>query len=294
MFSWACVGTKADEVRGDPEREVRAKEIQVAVEAALEKLLPRRSVRENGARPSERKAARQTRQPPPTVSVEVLPPRNSHDSAGRRRPFFQSRSSTAQSAEAQQDLPNITVDGQPVAASKLDPDSTDRHPTLAVKPTNPSNLATTATSSATQIPKFELDAPVADLLVATSPPSAPAHFGPAGAPPAVYVGGPYRDPEGRVLGADGAQAVLDEGGGAPDHRGDRPDGRGGVAEGDGGEGNGLDELQNGPDGGSEREDEEEEAGQGCELEREEARYEDEGIRHFRWTSAKTGEGVQDV
>ncbi|GAA5985870.1 hypothetical protein JCM10908_006313 [Rhodotorula pacifica] len=301
LFSWACVGTKADEVRGDPELEKRAKEMQDEVDKALEKLVPRRvvEVAANGdGKGTRRKRVikKDVAQPPPapTVSVEVLPPKNSKEAAARRR---QQKTATAKTTSStsngQKELPKVVVDGQEVDRSALDPQSSNRDKTVSfdrpaasrtstVESTASSNapsLASTAGTAAT----FELDAPMADLLYATSPPAAPPHFGPAGAPPAVYIGGPYRDPEGRLLGSEDVDAVLEEGGGAPDHR------RAGEE---------LDELERGPDGanggtaangGADTEDEEE-----CELEEEEQRYEDEGIRHFRWTSAKTGEGVQEV
>lgn len=298
LFSWACVGTKADEVRGDPELEARAKEIQDEVEKALQKLVPRRvndTALRTGYTPGKRR--RRTVEPdpaappPPTVSVEVLPPKGSKDAALRRRAQKLAVSkSTSRSSRIEDELPKVVIDGKQVDPSTLDPCSSDREPNLVVdRPaaSRTSTIGSTASSAAPSVATttgtaatFELDAPLSDLLYATSPPAAPAHFGPAGAPPAVYVGGPYRDPEGRLLGSEDVDAILEEGGGEPDHRR---------------EGEDLDELEGavaelGTTGG-ETDTEEEES---CELEEEEQRYEAEGIRHFRWTSAKTGEGVQEV
>ncbi|POY73172.1 hypothetical protein BMF94_3802 [Rhodotorula taiwanensis] len=279
LFSWACVGTKADEVRGDPEKEARAKQIQDAVDEVLRKLVP------TGATSEDLEGKNPTARPAPTVSVEVLPPRHSREAAGRRRQKRDAASKPSAPISRSSELPRVVVDGQQVDPAKLDPNSTDRNPDVQIdRPT--SSRTTTASSAADSIATtetaatFELNAPIADLLVATSPPSAPAHFGPAGAPPAVYVGGPYKDPEGRILGTDDVDAVLEEGGGAPDHRREGSEQTNGIANG-----------RSGPNG---RETEEDSDGEACELEREERRYEEEGIRHFRWTSAKTGEGVQEV
>ncbi|TKA55803.1 hypothetical protein B0A53_02941 [Rhodotorula sp. CCFEE 5036] len=305
LFSWACVGTKADEVRGDPEREKRAREIQDEVERALRKLMPRRVVEvggSNGDKQKRRRAARvgngvEQARPPPTVSVEVLPPKGSKEAAARRRQkLAAARATSSTTSIAQDELPKVVVDGEQVAPSALDPHSSNRDPNLLIdrpstsrtstaNSTTSSNAASVATATTTgTAATFELDAPLSDLLYATSPPPAPAHFGPAGAPPAVYIGGPYRDPEGRLLGSEDVDAVLEEGGGAPDHR------REGLEQAED-QNQDLDELERDAEEIGEGQAEGEE---GCKLEEEEERYEDQGIRHFRWTSAKTGEGVQEV
>ena len=240
LFSWACVGTKADEVRGDPEREKRAREIQDEVERALRKLMPRRVVEVGGSNGDKQKRGRAARvgngveqaRPPPTVSVEVLPPKGSKEAAARRRQkLAAARATSSTTSIAQDELPKVVVDGEQVAPSALDPHSSNRDPNLLIdrpstsrtstaNSTTSSNAASVATATTTgTAATFELDAPLSDL------PPAPAHFGPAGAPPAVYIGGPYRDPEGRLLGSEDVDAVLEEGGGAPDHR------RGGGGEG---------------------------------------------------------------
>ena len=273
------------------------------MERALQKLVPRRVVEVgvNGDK-RRRRAAKggngvEQAQPPPTVSVEVLPPKGSKEAAARRRrKLAAARETSSNTSVAQDELPKVVVDGEQVAPSALDPHSSDRDPNLLIdrpptsrtstaNSTTSSNAASVATATTTgTAATFELDAPLSDLLYATSPPPAPAHFGPAGAPPAVYIGGPYRDPEGRLLGSEDVDAVLEEGGGAPDHR------REGLEETEDPDQD-LDELERDAEEIGEGQDEGEE---GCELEREEERYEDEGIRHFRWTSAKTGEGVQEV
>lgn len=309
LFSWACVGTKADEVRGDPEREKRAREIQDEVERALRKLMPRRVVEVGGSNGDKQKRRRGARvgngngveqaRPPPTVSVEVLPPKGSKEAAARRRQkLAAARATSSTTSIAQDELPKVVVDGEQVAPSALDPHSSNRDPNLLIdrpptsrtstaNSTTSSNAGSVATATTTgTAATFELDAPLSDLLYATSPPPAPAHFGPAGAPPAVYIGGPYRDPEGRLLGSEDVDAVLEEGGGAPDHR------REGLEE--EAEDQDLDELEREEEEIEDQQEREEGEEGGCELEEEEERYEDEGIRHFRWTSAKTGEGVQEV
>ena len=275
------------------------------MERALQKLVPPRGAVEgaeaSGDKQKRRRAARvgngvEQARPPPTVSVEVLPPKGSKEAAARRRHKLAATRATSSSntSAAQDELPKVVVDGEQVAPSALDPQSSNRDPNLLIdrpptsrtstaNSTTYSNAGSVATGTTTgTAATFELDAPLSDLLYATSPPPAPAHFGPAGAPPAVYIGGPYRDPEGRLLGSEDVDAVLEEGGGAPDHR------REGLEEADE-----LDELEREAEEIPEGQEEDTER-EGCELEEEEQRYEDEGIRHFRWTSAKTGEGVQEV
>ncbi|TNY22562.1 small rab GTPase Rab7a [Rhodotorula diobovata] len=230
-FCWVCVGAKADEA--DP---ARASELSAAVERTLEELLPRRSGRQ--AAEAARRARERRKGKAPTVSVEVLHAPQERSGAPRKirrakRPV-----------------------GQPAAPAP------GRAPEPAPSSTagTSSAGASTATTSATATPTFELDEPIADLLVATSPPTAPAHFGTAGAPPAVWLGGPFGK-EGHVL-EDG------EGGGAVD-----------VGE---------SAVKDGEDDEGESEEEPEE-------ERSEAeRFADEGIKHFQRTSAKTGEGVDEV
>lgn len=239
-FCWVCVGTKADEL--DEEGEKRAKEIQDAVDKALEELLPRRK---SGRR---RKEAEGGKTLVPKVSVEVLPPPGKEGKLKRRRlPRVQigdRETQLAPSASSALGAPNGSATVQ-IAASTTD---------------SPSATASTASTASTP-PAFELDEPIPDLLVATSPPSAPLHFGRAGAPPAVYEGGPYKEPDGHIM----AREDLEDDSMRPDHR-----------NGEAGE----EVLEGEPE-------EEEETD-------EVTRFMNAGIKHFPRTSAKTGEGVEEV
>ncbi|GAA5840643.1 hypothetical protein JCM9279_007388 [Rhodotorula babjevae] len=245
-FCWVCVGTKADEA--DP---ARAAEISSAVERTLAELLPRRTGRESAAAAQRAEQRRRDRKAP-TVSVEVLhAPRRGEQAPpsrkirrARRPPQPQARPGQASEPAASSAVPHDGASAASAAGS------------------------TAGGSSATGTPTFELDEPIADLLFATSPPAAPAHFGDAGAPAAVWRGGPYGK-EGHVLaGGDGEVDLGEEMDGAEG-------GKGGHNVGE--------------------EDEEEELEEEEERDRSEAeRFADEGIRHFKRTSAKTGEGVDEV
>ncbi|BGP26549.1 ras small GTPase, Ras type [Rhodotorula toruloides] len=245
-FCWVCVGTKVDELaeRGE-EGEKRAKEIQEAVEKVLQELLPRG---QGGRRRSEAQGGKAVI---PKVSVEVLPPRGKGENLKKRRlPQVQvgdRRTEFAPSAQSALGAPNGSAAVQVAASSPTPTDS-------------PSATALTA-STASPPAAFELDEPIPDLLVATSPPSAPLHFGRAGAPPAIYEGGPYKDPDGYLM----EREDLEDDSMRPDHR-----------DGEVGE----EVVQDEPE-------EEEEVDQV-------ARFMSDGIKHFPRTSAKTGEGVEEV
>jgi len=247
-FCWVCVGTKADEA--DP---AHAAEVSTAVERTLAELLPRRTGRESAA-DAQRAEQRRRDRKAPTVSVEVLhAPRPGEHAApprkirrARRPPLAQAHPGRASEPAASGAPPGDGASSASAAGS------------------------TAGGSSATATPTFELDEPIADLLLATSPPAAPAHFGDAGAPAAVWRGGPYGK-EGHVLAGDEGEVDVGE-----------------EVDGDEGRKGGY---EVGGDEDEDEEDVEEEAGR----ERSEAeRFADEGIRHFKRTSAKTGEGVDEV
>ncbi|GAA5921917.1 hypothetical protein JCM3775_003414 [Rhodotorula graminis] len=245
-FCWVCVGAKADEA--DP---AHAAEISAAVERTLAELLPRRTGRESAAAAQRAEQRRRDRKAP-TVSVEVLhAPRRGDQGAPARKIRRARRPPPPQ--------PQPGRASEPAASSVQQPGDGASSAAAAG--------STTGGSSATATPTFELDEPIADLLLATSPPAAPAHFGDAGAPAAVWRGGPYGK-EGHVLARDDDEIDLGE-----DVSGAEV-GKGGYDV------DGEDEV--------EVEDEDE-------RERSEAeRFADEGIRHFERTSAKTGEGVDEV
>ncbi|BGP50237.1 hypothetical protein JCM10450v2_006153 [Rhodotorula kratochvilovae] len=227
-FCWVCVGAKADEA--DPHR---AGEISDAVDEALQELLPRRK----GGAAAARRASRTDERPLPTVSVEVLPPPTAAAAASKRRR-----------------VPRAVVDDQ--AGEAVSSGGAGAPPSMsssaAASAEDLSASASTASTAPATPLAFELDDPAPDLLIATSPPAAPAHFGAAGAPPAIWEGGPFQA-EGELLERE-EEVEL------------------GV------------EVDAGQEG-------EEELGE----DRSEAeRFADEGVRHFRRTSAKTGEGVDEV
>ncbi|BGP18427.1 hypothetical protein JCM10213_001674 [Rhodosporidiobolus nylandii] len=278
-FAWACVGTKADEVEAmDEEGQRRVERLGEEVEEALEKLLPRR--RSGGAR----KERQGESDPPPRIKVDVLPPPTRHAHA-KRRPSLQAAIAAA---------PDPTASaGEPAPPSSSD--------TPAPQPST-SSSEPSATSSASEYASTSTDSlpfasePALDLLTSTSPPAPPPHFGSSGAPPAIYVGGPFdlRSTDDPVT-----AETLDEADLAPDHRGDHPPKQNYGAEEAvgpaaaeremeaahaGGAGPGVESFLPGEAGG-----EVQEQGSGGGYD-----YTRDGIKHFRRTSAKTGEGVREV
>ncbi|GAA5826963.1 hypothetical protein JCM3770_005184 [Rhodotorula araucariae] len=249
-FCWVCVGAKADEAD-----EARAGAISDAVDCALDELLPRRSPlrtrRQDDHEDGTATADREQRSRLPAVSVEVLPPvspRGGGWGKKRRRVPQDPMAAAAASASASGSAEDLSLSANASTAS-------------TTPPLSPEGDA----------PLFELDEPTPDLLIATSPPAAPAHFGPAGAPPAIWAGGPFQA-EGQVLARD-----VDE------------DGVEGAFTGEAGSGF---SAGTGAGAGAGAREAEAEADSGRREEAE--RFADEGVKHFRRTSAKTGEGVDEV
>lgn len=298
-FTWVAVGTKADEAdaRGEEGRN-RAKVVQEEVEKTLEKLLPRRGLQGSpsssslaSAEGEEGEANRSTTPKPPTMKVQVLPPPSSR------------RKITKPAAVD----PTLSPSEPPIPSTSLAPPP--RRPSSALS-------ASSTVSSTTSIPSIlEPPSPIVDLLTSTSPPSPPLHFGIAGAPPAVWVGGPFNEEElDEDLAGGGGGLIgkeldgLEDGEVEPDHRDDPSEGRAeenyvpqasnpagkGAKTAEGIKANAeLAVASNGGEGrelgveGVEREEREE-------VEQEEHDYEADGIKHFRRTSAVTGEGIEDV
>ncbi|GAA5840098.1 hypothetical protein JCM11251_000605 [Rhodosporidiobolus azoricus] len=302
-FAWVAVGTKADEADAKGGR--RHEEISEEVERMLEKLLPRRL----GPTAGPPSSSRQNLPPPPTMKVEVLPPRR-----GRRveKPTQVKPLAVDPTASNREPPP-------PAESAKPPPTSISMAPSTSSSTTASASLSvsasTSATASSTDIPSdLEPPEPVLDLLTSTSPPSPPPHFGTAGAPPAIWVGGPFSSDD-PVLGTakeEEIEAFALE----PDHRAESgppfvnydPSGKVGpkaaeleaeqrqedpaveVLHGEGEEGNGVD-----ADDEHDREGEENRRGTRTDEDgEEEYDFTRDGIKHFRRTSAKTGEGVDEV
>ncbi|GJN92497.1 hypothetical protein Rhopal_005527-T1 [Rhodotorula paludigena] len=255
-FCWVCVGTKADEVTSDE----HANAISDAVERTLEELLPRRSAR---SRPRRTEEGIKGRMRLPSVSVEVLPPPAKGERPRRKR-LTKARINgvdveVGPSAASAMGGGSVPHEAEQAAGTTSAAGGDDGGSTTDTDGESASGSTETTTPSTTTPPTvpFELHEPLPDLLLATSPPAAPEHFGRAGAPPAIWVGGPYGK-KGRIM----EREDVDEESLAPDHR---------------------------------RDGEEDEEAEEVRDERTEAeKFADEGVRHFRRTSAKTGEGVDEV
>ncbi|GAA6043867.1 hypothetical protein JCM8097_001199 [Rhodosporidiobolus ruineniae] len=293
-FCWVAVGCKADEVDDRPGGERRAEQISDAVDAVLEELIPRlplSSSASSPSRPLSRRASKaEPTHPPPTMKVEVLPP------PSRERKKHVKPLAVDPTASAREATPPAESAAPPPKQDELPESSTFAAPAMSASAST-STTASTAETSSSLPPELDPPERTLDLLSSTSPPSPPPHFGTAGAPPAVWIGG---------LGDEERERdILDEAGEVkPDHRGEEqpptrnydPTSSPSLAVGAGkGKGRGLaagaDEAEVEPlpgwatPHGSAAPDE---------GKREEYAYERDGVKHFRRTSAKTGEGVEEV
>ncbi|GAA5856901.1 hypothetical protein JCM8547_008452 [Rhodosporidiobolus lusitaniae] len=315
-FTWVAVGTKADEAdeRGEEGRR-RAREIQEAVEGKLEELLPRLGGRGEG-RGREASEGGETVTaydavvpPPPTLKVAVLPPRPRHGKAAKLpKPPAVDPTQSAREPPPPED--STAPPPRTSSSSSASADAPPPRPSSAA-----STLSTTSTFSPSSVPSdLEPPSPTLDLLQSTSPPSPPPHFGNASAPPAVWIGGPFQAGEETALGVH--EGERDEEEVRPDHREDDPRGGSYVPEEERGKGKGKGKGKATLGGGERQklaEDVERAVGEpaggegaakqlglGLEDERERVEKEEEfdwgrdGIKHFRRTSALTGEGVEEV
>ncbi|GAA6012272.1 hypothetical protein JCM10207_002785 [Rhodosporidiobolus poonsookiae] len=296
-FAWAAVGTKADALGGvDGEGgEERAQAIERAVEDALQAFLPSLSASDPlpSSADEDGDGQKTPTRPPPTVKVDVLPPRS------RRRPKGTGKGIDKPAAVD----PAASAREPPPPAESAAPPPTPSSPS---RPASALSAASTASTSTTDIPSdLEPPEPTLDLLTSTSPPSPPPHFGDAGAPPALWIGGPYGADDPVLAGTD--LDAVEPGEVEPDHREDEAGranylpGKGAGPRGkerereraaeDGVEevlhGRAEEEVRAARENGDEDEESEGE-------EEEEYEYERDGVRHFRRVSAKTGEGVDEV
>ncbi|GAA5908496.1 hypothetical protein JCM6882_001284 [Rhodosporidiobolus microsporus] len=300
-FAWVAVGTKADEADAKGGR--RHEEISEEVERTLEKLLPRRRGPSSSSTAGGGKGTGQDLPPPPTMKVDVLPPRRRK---GEKKKIVK--------PPAVDPVASDREPPPPAESAKPPPQSSSMAPSASTSTNGSASLSvsatTSATTSTTDLPSsLEPPEAILDLLTSTSPPSPPPHFGTAGAPPAIWVGGPFssNDPVLGTANDDEIEAFEVE----PDHRADKgppygnydppTEGRGvkeverareerqedpavEVLHGVGREGNGEGEEE-----GEEGEEDERQEGGGEEYD-----FSRDGIKHFRRTSAKTGEGVEEV